>query len=234
MVAAAKGYELILTMPASMSLERRVLLKALGAKVNMDASKNELLQYNRPSLRCLFVLADQRLMLKWRIHHQHEVVSNENCATLFNWLSFVSKVVLTAAEKGMNGAVAKAVSIAQNMEGGNAYILGQFDNPTNPKAHRYATAQHSIHPITAVQTISSSAVLSSSELLRICCNTPGRQPDLKSGTKLMEKLTTLLEESERAARWPAQDRFVQGSSCLTYTFSCALSLILVLCIALLH
>ena len=52
------------------------------------------------------------------------------------------KVVLTAAEKGMNGAVAKAVSIAQNMEGGNAYILGQFDNPTNPKAHRYVTARH--------------------------------------------------------------------------------------------
>lgn len=45
-------------------------------------------------------------------------------------------MVLTAAEKGMNGAVAKAESIARNMEGGNAFILGQFDNPTNPKAHR--------------------------------------------------------------------------------------------------
>lgn len=37
----------------------------------------------------------------------------------------------------MNGAVAKAESIAANMEGGHAFILGQFDNPTNPKAHRW-------------------------------------------------------------------------------------------------
>jgi cysteine synthase len=79
-VAAAKGYKLVLTMPETMSVERRTLLAMLGAKV-----------------------------------------------------------VLTPGAEGMKGAIARAEQIAR--ETPHAWIPMQFDNPSNPEAHRKATAE---------------------------------------------------------------------------------------------
>lgn len=77
-IAAMKGYRAILTMPETMSVERRSLLKAYGAEV-----------------------------------------------------------VLTEGTKGMKGAIAKAEELQREIEG--SVILGQFDNPSNSKAHRETT-----------------------------------------------------------------------------------------------
>ena len=73
-VAAARGYDIIIVMPETMSVERRQLMLAYGAKL-----------------------------------------------------------VLTEGAKGMKGAIAKAEALSKEIE--NSFIPGQFDNPTNPKAH---------------------------------------------------------------------------------------------------
>ncbi len=79
-LSAVKGYKLILTMPETMSIERRQLLAAMGATIE-----------------------------------------------------------LTPGSEGMKGAIRRAEELKAETPG--AIIMGQFENPANPDAHRRTTGE---------------------------------------------------------------------------------------------
>ncbi len=78
-ICAARGVRLVLTMPETMSVERRKILQALGARL-----------------------------------------------------------VLTEGAKGMKGAIARAEELQKEIP--DSMVIGQFDNPANPRIHRETTA----------------------------------------------------------------------------------------------
>jgi len=53
-------------------------------------------------------------------------------------LALGAEIIITPQEQGMNGAISKAEDIARKIP--NAYMLKQFTNLVNPKAHRETTA----------------------------------------------------------------------------------------------
>lgn len=54
-------------------------------------------------------------------------------------LGYGAEIVLTDGSRGMKGAIEKAAELEQELD--HAIVLGQFVNPSNPKAHRRTTGK---------------------------------------------------------------------------------------------
>lgn len=118
-IAAAKGYKLILTMPASMSIERRTLLQVWVSPFGAFLESNVTLA---PAMAVSFS-SRTKLLFDTR----------QVCMTQ----AFGAQLILTDPAKGMGGAVKKAEEIAAQTK--NSYILQQFENPANAEIHRLTT-----------------------------------------------------------------------------------------------
>ena len=128
MVAAAKGYDLKLTMPESMSMERRVLLKAFGAEVILTPAAKG--------------MGGGKFSV-----NKYKSCIQQNEVWFFCEYCFVSSVLLSHVVflsfyfllyPCFYIAIAKAEEIVNSL-GADAMLLQQFNNPDNPKIHRETT-----------------------------------------------------------------------------------------------
>jgi cysteine synthase A len=112
-IAAAKGYKLILTMPASMSLERRILLRAFGAELVLtDPAKG---------MKVPHCSGHGTYARTW-------VPSRRVPGSL---AAGAGLPILTCSFCRPQGAVAKAEELLAATP--DAFMLQQFQNPNNPK-----------------------------------------------------------------------------------------------------
>lgn len=127
MVAASRGYSLKLTMPESMSMERRVLLKAFGAEVILTPAAKGMGGGTCDTCLCLSVYI-YKVCCRFNSHtsFRHRPLACCLHAT-FLFLFLQSKT-----------AIAKAEEIVNEL-GADAMLLQQFNNPDNPKIHREMT-----------------------------------------------------------------------------------------------
>jgi cysteine synthase len=123
-------------MPETMSIERRMMLLALGAEVvrilsfflsfflvELEFCFSSTFSFSATHIRCRSACSTSSSHLK--VHNSHRLII------------FVFQV-LTPKETAVPGALAKAKEIINGLDG-NGYMLQQFENPANPKVHRETT-----------------------------------------------------------------------------------------------
>jgi len=148
-VAAAKGYKLVLTMPDTMSIERRVLLRALGANLVLTAGK---MVSSRPAATydgCSAVAACRSARGVQRAVNASGWAARWPASTRRAMSSAQPQLPpppppgrprprpAAASPQGMTGAIRKAEDIVAKTPG--AYMLQQFENPANPQIHYETT-----------------------------------------------------------------------------------------------
>ena len=122
-IAAAKGYRLILTMPDTMSTERRILLKAFGAELVLTNGK---LVRCRGTCSTIDVTGGLHAL---QTAGQDMELHNPACPEV--------TYVGPCGVQGMTGAIMRAEEIVEGTPG--AYMLQQFENPANPEVHYNTT-----------------------------------------------------------------------------------------------
>ena len=89
---------------------------------------------------------------------------------------FGAEVILTPAEDGMKGAIAKADMLAQKNP--NVILLRQFENEANPDAHRFGTSIEILEDTGGDVDVLVSAVGTSGTLTGIASTLKTNNPDL--------------------------------------------------------
>lgn len=144
-VCAARGYECVLTMPSSMSEERRTMLRALGADLELTPAEDGMTGANRRAEEVAD--AHENAILARQFENEANVTAHRGTTGLEIWSATEGEVDALVAGVGTGGTITGVAEYIKEEQGNKEFTAVAVEPAASPTLSDQSSAGHDIQGI---------------------------------------------------------------------------------------